>query len=266
MRLKATAKRLVPDSVQAYLRRRRVTKMRRRNAARSATDVFTEVYDSGYWGGDPYSSGSGSRGQAATEYAQLVSQLIVEFDLRRVVDVGCGDFHVASQFIAETDTYIGLDVASNIILRNQPNTVPGRVEFAELDATKEELPSGDICLIRQVLQHLSNAQIEAILENAQRFPMVVVTEHWPSTASQRFANLDKPHGPDIRFDLDSWVDLGATPFSLPVEEVLRVTTASEDGTPESIRTFIWQPQPRAKFDLSGVKRRIPVDDVASGTS
>ena len=117
------------------------------------------------------------------------------------------------------------------------------VQFRALDASREPLPRGDICLIRQVLQHLSNEEIEAILQNCESFPVVVITEHFPSPRSAGRANLDKPHGGDTRLVDGSWVDVTEPPFSRSgVIEELRVQAVdSVVSSGETIRTFVWNP-------------------------
>jgi len=220
--------------------------MRERNAGRPAADVFAEVYERGLWGGAGFHSGSGSRGHAAEAYVSFVRDLIGIRGVRSVVDVGCGDFHVAAGIIDYVDSYCGLDIVPEVIARNRKTYDRPGIGFAVHDATRENLPPADLCLVRQVLQHLSNGQVARILANCERYPLVLVTEHHPSPAAAGIANLDKPHGPDTRLDRGSWVDLLQPPFGLrDVNEVLSVGVDRplyHEG--ETIRTFLWQPQRR----------------------
>jgi hypothetical protein len=93
-------------------------------------------------------------------------------------------------------------------------------------------PDGDLCLIRQVLQHLSNSEIEQVLNNVKKYPYVIITEHVPVFPEQ--ANLDKPHGPDIRIYQRSGVFPDEPPFSLKLEKLLDVPI----GHDEVIRTVL----------------------------
>jgi hypothetical protein len=222
----------------------RLRAVRRRNAARPVADVFAEVYASGSWGqGDTFDSGSGSRGEPAARYVDTVRSLIREHGVHTALDLGCGDFRVAQSFAGELSHYRGVDVVPDLIARNQTVYGGTAVEFAVLDATRDELPDADLCLVRQVLQHLSNVEISAILSRCARFPLVVITEHWPADVARSAPNVDKPHGPDTRLDRGSWVDITAPPFSLAgVTELLRVPVESplfHHG--ETIRTHLWRP-------------------------
>jgi SAM-dependent methyltransferase len=217
--------------------------LRARNAKRPASEVFSEVYERGQWGGAAFHSGTGSRGGAAAVYSSYIAQLIRASRAHTVVDVGCGDFHVAAGFADVASLYIGVDIVPAVVHRNRERHGRPGVEFALLDAAREDLPSGDLCLLRQVLQHLSNAQVAAILERCRRYPLVVITEHWPDPRFAGRANVDKPHGPDTRLDSGSWVDLTQPPFGLSRIEDGPVVPAEAClfGPGETIRTHLWRP-------------------------
>ena len=57
----------------------------------------------------------------------------------------------------------------------------------------DPLPDGELCLIRQALQHLSNADIQAISEKCTKYPRLIVTEHHPDPLVGE-PNLDKQPG------------------------------------------------------------------------
>lgn len=224
--------------------------MRRRNSVRSARDVFSEIYATGQWGlGESFDSGSGSRGPARESYVGFVRELIEESGARRAVDIGCGDFRVASGFVDLLDSYVGIDVVPDLIDRNTAEFGRPGLSFVALDAAISEIPDGDVCFIRQVLQHLSNNKITSMLQRCSKFPIVVVTEHWPAPELRRQFNQDKPHGGDTRLDFGSWVDVAEEPFRCgPTRERLVVpadTPLYQAG--ETLRTVVWTPSPNS-FD------------------
>jgi SAM-dependent methyltransferase len=235
----------VPTDVRRRISAFNLERARAQNAAKPIEAVFEQVYRSGAWGeGESFDSGSGSRGEAATEYTSFVRRLIRAEGARSVVDVGCGDFRVAAQFVDDLESYVGVDVVEHLVSRNNIEYGTPRVSFACLDASKSELPGADICLVRQVLQHLSNAQIHGILSRCRKFPVVVITEHWASPESATAANLDKPHGPDTRLDKGSHVDVGVAPFDLsPVEDALQVPVNPPlYQVGETLKTTVWRPR------------------------
>jgi hypothetical protein len=115
------------------------------------------------------------------------------------------------------------------------------VDFRSLDFIVDELPAGDIVFIRQVLQHLSNEQINRALQKlSTHFKYLVLTEHLPGIPE--FApNLDKPAGPGIRTGLPSGIVLTKAPFNLKPYLERRLCHVAEDGG--IIATTLYQLMP-----------------------
>src|SRR6266700_922467 len=74
-----------------------------------------------------------------------------------------------------------------------------RIEFRLLDIVSADLPIGDIFLVRQVFQHLSNQEIACTLPKLQKYRHVYVTEAQPIVREGKI-NFDKPTVKGIRFD------------------------------------------------------------------
>lgn len=186
---------------------------RRRYAKLSLREAFRRVYATNAWG-----SGSGSAGhvEEGAAYVAAVRQFVAQRGVKRVVDAGCGDFFIGSQIAPYVDEYIGLDIVPEIVERNR-TLYPG-VRFECVDLSKDDLPEGDLCLVKQVFQHLSNAEIARCLRNLSRYPLLLVSEHM--APHNRIANQDKPHGPDIRLYDGSSVVLSAPPFNVPCSDFL----------------------------------------------
>jgi hypothetical protein len=108
------------------------------------------------------------------------------------------------------------------------------VQFEQIDLCAARPCEADVFLIRQVLQHLSNAQISQVLDNVVgRCTWLVVTEHVPNTTFT--PNADKPIGSDVRVLDGSGVVLTEAPFSLMPREargLCRVTV--DDGAIETL--------------------------------
>jgi len=206
-------------------------------AGKTAEQTFSEIYANNVWGGTrgEYFSGRGSRGLPAENYAAAVRKFIAEHHVRRVVDLGCGDFQVASMFVNQAVHYTGCDVVLELV--GHLNRTHGRdtVEFVCVNIIEDELPASDLCLVRQVLQHLSNAEIARILHKCTQYKFLIVTEHYPNPGAVLVPNLDIPHGPEMRLHFDSAVVLDKPPFTVKNVELLTETEA-DDGT--LIKTFL----------------------------
>ncbi|MDX2259157.1 MAG: class I SAM-dependent methyltransferase [Hyphomicrobiaceae bacterium] len=207
-------------------RQRSAAKFRRRQAwsqGLSVAETFDKIYAEGKWGrarnGAPFYSGDGSSAAMSRGYEDRVVDLIsADASLGTWVDIGCGDFQVASRILARLDRpigYTGVDVAGNVIgWHRDVHARPG-VAFAQCNAVDEDPPRADLVTIRQVLQHLSNGEIARILERVRRlYRVAVITESLPV----RFvaANLDIAHGIAVRIPLGSGVYIDEPPFGLSV--------------------------------------------------
>jgi hypothetical protein len=205
-----------------------------RRPAQSRSDVFNDVYRSKSWGdeeGSAFFSGLGSRGRPAEDYVREMTSLLKqhEQELGRpitVIDIGCGDFEVGRALVEQVPalSYIGCDIVPPLIEFLQNHYASDRVRFQQLDVVEDRPPSGDVCLIRQVFQHLSNADISKALQNLGEFRTIYVTEGQPEIRTGS-PNPDKPAGFDVRFDwrrgIGRGVELAEPPFSRPAQEVFR---------------------------------------------
>jgi SAM-dependent methyltransferase len=175
--------------------------------------VFADVYRRNAWGGNTgCHSGPGSHLAAIVEpYLESVTQFLKGLPKKPVVvDLGCGDFNVSQHLVPYTSLFIGCDIAGAVIERN--GRLFPRVAFRQVDITRGPLPEADICIVRQVLQHLDNRRIVAALRKMVRYPIWIVTEHVPF--GENFTpNMDMRAGCDVRVPVSSGVVLSAPPFN-----------------------------------------------------
>jgi 2-polyprenyl-3-methyl-5-hydroxy-6-metoxy-1,4-benzoquinol methylase len=197
-----------------YIRRCVLPRTHKRYSNMDAADVFSEIYAQKQWGDeqdDNFNSGTGSSAAYTSRYCELIDCFIQNHKVQTVVDLGCGDFRVASRIARPAISYVGVDVVQDLIAHNEKTFGADHIGFQCVDVTTGVLPDGDLCLIRQVLQHLSNKEILMVLEKCAKYPYVIVTEHLPNDRKAK-PNLDKPHGPDIRLYSNSGVFLEQPPF------------------------------------------------------
>jgi len=181
----------------------------------NVSEAFERIYSNKEWGDG---SGSGSSGPAAEKYVDDVTAFIKAHGIRSVVDLGCGDFQVGQQvWLRGNVSYVGVDIVQSLIECHSKRHGKSGISFVCANILTDPLPDADLCLVRQVFQHLSNAQIEIALRNLSKYPLVLVSEHVPKKAG--VINRDKPHGPDVRVYWGSGVYLEHPPFSRTVTEL-----------------------------------------------
>lgn len=235
----------IPSSLRLTVRQARLAASQRLNETRPAAMVFDGIYRKGVWGGSVHMpcSGVGSRGRAVDEYVRMVVEFAKANDVRSIIDIGCGDFQVGRRLtdsLGPACRYVGVDVASIVVQHNNRTYARDHVSFMHCDAGEEDMPGADLYLVRQVFQHLSNAQICRILDRLDASKRTIVTEHIPLDDDIRVYNLDKPHGPDTRIEDGSGVFLDRFPFNLGLTELLDVRPGPSDGWDGRIVSWLLQ--------------------------
>ena len=131
--------------------------------------------------------------------------------------MGCGDFNIGKDLAEFASHYYAVDIVPALIKLNQAKFQLPNLTFHCLDVALDELPSGDCALVRQVLQHLSNQEVQQILEKLSHYRYVIITEHLPSGDFE--PNKDKISGQGIRLKQNSGIDVLAAPFHWKVKDV-----------------------------------------------
>lgn len=198
-------------------------------------EIFSTIYANKMWGGGAadYCSGHGSYLRThVAPYVGALSAFLGEFPSPvDVVDLGCGDFNVSRQIRGKAARYIACDVVPDLIERNKKVYASLDVDFRVLDITRDAFPEGDVVIVRQVLQHLSNSSIMEVVKKLGRFRYLVLTEFVP--VGDFVPNLDQPTGSYSRLarGVPSGVVLTAPPFSLQVKsERLICETPEHNGS------------------------------------
>jgi len=137
---------------------------------------FKEIYKSKWWGDqDDFFSGQGSLPENTKPYEQYVEKFIKDNKIKSVVDLGCGDFQVGKRINWSNAKYIGVDIVKDLIKRNKKLYSNKKIKFIKKDIVKDKLPSADLCLIREVLQHMEDWKIKTILKKIKKYKYVLIT-------------------------------------------------------------------------------------------
>ena len=124
----------------------------------------------------PTFSGDGSIPEVVEPYVSSVRTFLSQRPPSDVVEIGCGDFAVASRLIDLARTYTACDVVPELMF------VRDNLTFRAIDAVTDPLPPGDLVIVRQVFQHLRNDQIQAILRKFGRYRTWIISEHVSSSS------------------------------------------------------------------------------------
>jgi SAM-dependent methyltransferase len=184
--------------------------------------VFNRHYMTNAWIGG--GSGTGSTPEVTASYRDFLSKFLKENKIKSVVDLGCGDWQF-SQLIDWTGIdYLGVDVSGVVLENTKRFTKPG-IRFLELNGTSGSLPGGDLLILKDVIQHWSNADVKAFLPNLSKFKYALIT-NGSHSGSNRTNSDDKVGGCRP-------VDLIADPFNVRGDYIF------EFQADEPKITFLW---------------------------
>lgn len=134
--------------------------------------IFTNIYEQKIWGDNENQEYSGSSGGGSdisynSKYIAFLNYFIQEKEIQTVVDLGCGDFRCGPNIYDDLDIqYTGYDTYKKIINYNSKLNEKPKYTFYHLDFSneKEKIANGDLCILKDVLQHWSLQNIYDFLD------------------------------------------------------------------------------------------------------
>ncbi len=177
--------------------------------------VFDEIYQTHFWGNG---SGSGSSPDATLPYREFLTRYLRDNRIRSVVDLGCGDWQFSRLIDWSGIRYHGFDAAKRVVLSNLEEFSNENVTFSVMESY-EAIPTAELLIIKDVLQHLSNQEINRIVQELiPRFDRTLVTNCVPPIRS--FFHLSSMFNQDILTGDFRFVDLRRPPFNCEAEMLL----------------------------------------------
>jgi len=205
-------------------------------------DVMVQIYEQKLWGGHEFDfySGNGSyHPKITTPYIDAVASFLNSFKTPLIVcDLGCGDFNIGKELVKYTKKYIAVDIVESLVNRNKEKFKEDNLEFYCLDIAVDTIPPANCILIRQVLQHLSNAEVHKVLEKIAAYKYVILTEHIPE--GDFMPNKDIISGQGIRLKKNSGLNILAPPFNFKVKKEKQLAAINLERNKGIIVTTLYE--------------------------
>jgi SAM-dependent methyltransferase len=191
-------------------------------------EAFDFIYKENYW---EKGSGHGSSPDVTLEYRALLEKIIVEYNIKSIVDFGCGDWQFSRYIDWHGASYIGYDVVKNVIDRNIELYTKPDVKFLHLPSENMgNIETADLYIAKEVFQHLPNAEVQRLLNIALvKYKYLLITNAVPFALNKTRQDKTRQDNRDIAFGYFRYLDVTMPPFTLEAifSQILKIP--SPDG-------------------------------------
>lgn len=135
--------------------------------------IFTNIYERNSWGNNRHAKYKGSSGGGSDvsynkdTYIPFLKNFIINNKIKTIVDLGCGDFRCGGLIYDELNVnYYGYDTYKKVVDFNSTTYMLPKYTFTYMDFfnNKENIVSGDLCILKDVIQHWSLKNIYLFLD------------------------------------------------------------------------------------------------------
>tara|TARA_R110000824_G_scaffold121647_4_gene277915 strand:- start:265 stop:927 length:663 start_codon:yes stop_codon:yes gene_type:complete len=165
-------------------------------------EIFTNIYEKNIWGNNNNEEYLGSSGGGSDinynldTYIPFLKKFIIDNNIKNIVDLGCGDFLCGELIYDDLNiSYTGYDTYKKVIDYNTSIYSLPKYSFKHLDfaTNKEDIIKGDLCILKDVLQHWNLKNIytflDYLIENKQ-FKYILIC----NCCNQKTDNTDIKNG------------------------------------------------------------------------
>jgi hypothetical protein len=136
-------------------------------------NVFEDIYERNLWG---FNSGHGSLPSATKGYREYLQKFLELNNIKSVVDYGCGDWQFSQYMDWSNIDYLGLEAVNNLVILNTQKFGSPNIKFKVSLDDPIKLPKADLLIVKDVLQHFSNEDINKFIKNIlPKFSFALIT-------------------------------------------------------------------------------------------
>jgi len=179
-------------------------------------EIFSYIYSNGVWNGNNKSvplSGPGSSLDNTKDIVINLNNIIVNNNIKNVLDIGCGDLTwipTCDFFKDETINYTGIDIVPSVINLNKER-FPNK-NFINESCLTFNYNLYDLIIIRDLIFHLKMEDIEELFKKIQnKFKYILITSCKNNVNTNNF---------------DQWYfskrNINIPPFNIPLKTILSI--------------------------------------------
>jgi hypothetical protein len=129
--------------------------------------IFSELVNNRLWGSHETPCGPGSTFESCKPIIDRLPKWIRDHGIRKIADLGCGDWNWMKHIDLSTVEYDGYDVVESLILKNIELYSKDSIRFHKADLLDVQIPKVDLVILKDVLVHLVNHISERILQKVK---------------------------------------------------------------------------------------------------
>ncbi len=169
-------------------------------------NIFTTIYNTEYWKNKESVSGPGSSIEQTKQVRLGIQDFVIQNKIKKILDIPCGDYHWMKHTILEDVEYIGADIVSELIAKNNEDYKDDKVAFVEKNLLSDELPASDLIICRDCLVHFSYKDIKEAILNLKK-----------SSATYVLLTTFREHKFNYDIKTGEWrpINLEKSPFNFP---------------------------------------------------
>ena len=179
-------------------------------------------------------SGPGSSVINANEVTNLIKETIKEYNIKSILDLGCGDWNWLQHIALKDIEYQGWDADMDMIIQNQFNHGKNNINFYVKDIVQDHYPDVDLIICRDVLFHMPIALANHVILKSKS-----TCKYFISTS---FRDIDDNTGIPNGLNWGYYsINLNKNPFNLFDNEIKfqrEMLGASHDGITLSPKRYI----------------------------
>jgi hypothetical protein len=189
--MKKLIKKITPDILKPLLYSDfflRISRKKYRNTIKdkSPAEVFNYIYQNNVWGDHESISGSGSNMHQTKQLVALLSEVLKKVEVKRFLDLPCGDFNWMQKVDLTGINYTGGDIVESIVAENNKKFKSVGRNFEVLNIITDQLPPSDLLLCRDCFVHLSNEKVMEALANIKKQNIkYLLTTSFPATKQNK---------------------------------------------------------------------------------
>lgn len=191
---------------------------------REYKDVFSNIYDNYGFGSLESRSGPGSTLEETKNLREKIKEVVKEKNIKSVVDIPCGDFNWMKEIVFNFDSYIGGDIVEKAIEENNNKYSNSRIKFINFDIINNEIPAGDLLIVRDIIGHFPIDDGLKIINNILNSKCkYLLSTTWAKKLGDEWKPCEKNdvdrENEGVDYGRFYPVNLMSAPFNLPQAEI-----------------------------------------------